>query len=87
MGALEILGIGSALMALWAFIGNQYGKLKNDSIWYDGLNFLSGLGLVTYAAYEGVIPFMITNSVWALVSGVDVAKYLLKPKGLKKRHK
>ena len=87
MDSLELLGIGSALLALTAFVGNQYGKLKNDSIWYDGLNFLSGLGLVVYATYAGVIPFIITNTVWALISGVDVVRYFLRGKRLKKGHK
>jgi len=85
MEPIEILGIGSAFLALFAFVGNQYGKLKAESIWYDVLNLLSAVGLFTYAYSVGVIPFMITNSVWGLVSGMDVLKYLLKGKGLKKK--
>ena len=83
MEPIEILGIGLALRALFAYVGNEYGKLKADSFAYDFLNFLSGVGLFAYAYYEGVVPFMITNSVWALVSGIDVLKYVLK--GKKKR--
>ena len=87
MSSLEILGIGSALLALVAFVGNEYGKMRAESFWYDALNFLSAAGLFVYAYTEGVIPFMITNSVWALVSGMDVVKYLAKHKGLKKKEK
>ncbi len=76
MEPIEILGIGSAILTLAAFIGNEYGKLSTESIVYDALNFLAGVGLVIYAAHIGALPFMITNSVWALVSGFDVVKYL-----------
>jgi len=85
--SIEILGIASALLALAAFVGNQYHKLKDTSIWYDSLNFLSGIGLLFYAYWLGALPFMITNTVWALVSGIDVGKYLLRRNGLKKKGK
>lgn len=78
MESIEILGIGSALLALIAFVGNQYGRMKASSFWYDALNFLSAAGLFVYAYAEHVVPFMITNSVWAFVSGMDVLRYFLK---------
>ncbi len=78
MAPLEFLGIGSALLALLAFVGNEYGKLKADSFAYDFINFVSGLGLFTYAYMLDVVPFMITNSIWALISGIDVGKYLVR---------
>ena len=78
MAPIEILGIGSALLALIAFAGNEYGFMRATSFWYDALNFLSAVGLFTYAYTQGVVPFMITNSVWAFVSGMDVLRYLLK---------
>lgn len=81
MQPIELLGIGSAILALIAFVGNEYGTIKASSFWYDAMNFLGSIGLLTYAYSEGVIPFMITNSVWALVAGIYVAKYLLKGKG------
>jgi len=78
MNILEIVGIVSALFTLSAFIMNQYGILSNDDIRYDALNMFSGLGLVTYAISIHGVPFIITNTVWALVSGIDVAKYFIK---------
>ncbi|TSC86131.1 MAG: hypothetical protein G01um10148_637 [Parcubacteria group bacterium Gr01-1014_8] len=87
MSSIEILGIASALLTLSAFIANEYGKLKAESFWYDFINFVSGVGLFVYAYDQGVVPFMLTNSVWAAVSGIDVVKYLLGHKGLKKRRK
>jgi len=82
MNGLEILGILSALMALIAFVLNQYHKWNNDNIWYDTLNLLAGVGLVIYALTIHALPFVLTNSVWAVVSGVDVARYFLKLKKL-----
>ena len=85
MDGIEFLGIGSAALLLAAFAGNQFGKLSNDSLLYDGANLVAALGLFAYAYSMGVVPFMVTNAVWALVSGADVARSLLGPKRLKKR--
>ena len=78
MNGLELLGILSALLTLSAFIMNQYGYLDKDDIRYDVLNMFSGIGLVIYAISIHGVPFILTNTVWAIVSGIDVAKYFLK---------
>lgn len=78
MSPLEILGILSALLTLTAFICNQYGYLGIDDIRYDMMNMLAGAGLVVYAISIHGVPFILTNSVWCVVSGIDVAKYLWK---------
>lgn len=78
MDPVEILGILSALLALFAFVGNQYHKLSDTSFAYDFINMLSGIGLFIYAYLVGAVPFMITNSVWTIVSGIDVVKYMYK---------
>ena len=78
MSPLEILGISSAFLALTAFIASQYHFLTSESFLYDFLNLLSGVGLFIYAYHIGVLPFMLTNGVWALVSGLDVVRYLWK---------
>ena len=78
MQPIEILGIGSALVALAAFAGNEWGYMRAKGFWYDAINFLSAVGLFSYAYTQGVVPFMITNSVWGLVSGIDVLRHLLK---------
>lgn len=80
MGPVEILGIASAGLLLFAFVANEWGKLSSESIWYDLCNFLSALGLFAYAYHLGAVPFMITNAVWGLVSGADVVKDLLRLK-------
>ena len=87
MDSLELLGILSAFLALAAFVSNEYGKLTNESFLYDLLNLLAGTGLVIYAFSIHAVPFIITNSVWALVSGIDVVKYLWKGKGRTRRRK
>jgi hypothetical protein len=76
MPPIEIVGMGSAILALIAFIGNEYGKLTAESFLYDLLNFIAGLGLAIYAAEIGALPFVLTNAVWAIVSAFDVVRYL-----------
>jgi hypothetical protein len=78
MNWLLVLGFVSALVALVAFVGNQFGKLRAESFLYDFLNFISALGLLYYAYETKAYPFMLTNTVWALVSGADVCKYIAK---------
>jgi formate hydrogenlyase subunit 3/multisubunit Na+/H+ antiporter MnhD subunit len=75
METIEIVGIVSAFLTLAAFVGNEYGKLSAESIVYDVLNFIASIGLLLYAAHLGALPFMVVNTVWALVSGFDVVKY------------
>ena len=75
MEPIEIVGIVSAVLTLTAFVGNEYGKLDVESVWYDGLNFIASMGLLLYAAHLGSLPFMAINTVWALVAGFDVVKY------------
>lgn len=74
---MELLGILSALLVLFAFIANQYGWVRSDNIWYDVANLVAAGGLFVYAYSMDVWPFMLTNGVWGAVSGIDVARYLL----------
>jgi hypothetical protein len=78
MEPLEIVGILSAGLLLFAFAANQYGKLSSESIWYDLFNFLAAAGLFVYAYHLDALPFMVTNGVWGLVSAIDVAKDLIR---------
>ena len=77
MSSIEILGVLSAMIVLCAFVANEYKFVSAENPWYDFANFISALGLVYYAYHFGVLPFIITNTVWALVSGIDVIKFLL----------
>ena len=74
---MELLGILSALAVLGAFVANQYGWVRNDNIWYDAINLVAASGLFLYALSIRGYPFMLTNAVWAAVSGVDVVRYIL----------
>lgn len=80
MDPIEIVGIASAALLLFAFIANEWGKLSSESIWYDLFNCLAALGLFVYAYQLGAVPFMVTNAVWGLVSGVDMVKDLVRLK-------
>src|SRR4051812_35546309 len=78
MDPLEVMGLGSAFMILYAFMANEYGTLSVRSLTYDALNFFGAVGLFIYAFQTGVVPFMVTNAVWASVAGIDVLKHVRK---------
>jgi len=75
MNLITIIGITSAFIELGVFIANQYGKIDSDNIWYDLINFVCGIGLTSYALSINALPFIISNSIWALISFIDVIKY------------
>ena len=75
MDYIQIIGIVSAVVELSVFVLNQYGKISNENIWYDFINFVCGVGLTVYALSINALPFIITNTIWALVSFGDVVKY------------
>ncbi len=87
METIEILGVLSALLTLSAFVANEWGKLSAESFWYDFLNLVASIGLLTYAIHADAVPLILTNAVWGIVSGIDVIKYLFRRKGLKRRRK
>ena len=78
MDWLLVIGVLGAALALVAFVGNEFGWISAESFTYDLVNLISAIGLLFYAYQTNAIPFMITNAVWALVSGIDVGKYVMK---------
>lgn len=80
-----IVGVVGAFITLIAFVLNQFGKLDEKQFSYDLLNLVSSTMLLVYALHSMVIPFIITNIVWALVSLRDVVIYLIKKEPRKKR--
>ena len=76
----EIIGFTGMTLILIAFLMNQLKKWKDDDLIYDLLNGLGGLGMVYYAYTLRSWPFLILNSIWALVSIRDVFLDLRKKK-------
>lgn len=77
---LTIIGIAGSTLVLLAFLLNQLNKLKNNSFFYDFINFLGSVFLLIYAIYTNSLPFIIVNMVWGLFSLKDCLMYLLKRK-------
>ena len=69
--------IGAAVLLLF-FVLDQFGKIKNDTLWYDGGNFVGATLLAFYAYMIGSVPFTVIEVAWALVSLRDVLKDLRK---------
>lgn len=84
---LLVMGLVGSVLALIAFYLNQTDKLSNKSLWYDGLNAGSAFLLVIYAFTEAAWPFVLTNTVWFLVSFKDVVSTMLKGSTGKKKRK
>lgn len=73
---IEIFGMVGAFLVLATFALNQFNKLTNDDIRYDAINLLAGIMLVIYGIYQGVIPFILINTVWSIIAFRDVVIYL-----------
>jgi len=67
-----ILGTIGAALILIAFSMNQFKKWNTEDFMYDLTNLLGSIFLVIYAINGKVWPFIILNSVWALVSLKDL---------------
>ena len=68
------IGIIGMVLVLTAYTLNQLGKLDDEHVVYDGMNFLGALLLMVYAfAIEGW-PFFMLNAVWGAVAGHDLYK-------------
>lgn len=72
---LFVLGIIGSVLSLLVFFLNQIGKLSAKNIWYDSINALGAVLLLAFAIREEVWPFVITNTVWFLVSFFDVLSW------------
>ncbi len=75
---LLVLGIIGSVLSLFVFFLNQIGKLSAKKIWYDSINALGAAFLLAFAIREEVWPFVLTNSVWFLVSFIDVTRWCLR---------
>lgn len=75
---IQAIGSLGALCILIGFIFNQVGKWKPRQFSYDALNLVGSALLIWYALLLHSTPFMILNSVWALVSLRDVIRDLRK---------
>jgi len=73
-----LIGTSGAVLILIAFIFNQTHRWKDDSIVYDGFNLIGSILLLAYAILLSSYPFVVLNSVWALVSLMDVFQDLYK---------
>jgi hypothetical protein len=67
-----LIGICGTTIILLAFILNQLQKLDENDIRYDILNFIGAALLVWYAYLLSSYPFLVLNSVWAIVSLKDI---------------
>ena len=68
----DYIGILGAIIILFFFALNQFNKIKNNSIYYDFGNFFGSIFLVFFAIKTNSIPFILLNTIWALISIKDI---------------
>ncbi len=61
-----------AVLILIGFVSNELGTLSAKTFTYDMLNLAGSLLLLWYGVQLSAWPFVILNSIWALVSFRDV---------------
>lgn len=67
-----VIGVVGATLILIGFVANELGKLNARSLRYDLINLLGSLLLLWYGLQLAAWPFVILNTIWALVSLRDV---------------
>lgn len=67
-----VIGIVGATLILLAFILEQTKIWNSEMLKYDLVNFLGSAILIYYGVMIKGYPFVILNSIWALVSLRDV---------------
>ena len=71
-----MFGIIGAAIILLAFLLNQVGKWSSETLSYDIANAI-GAGFLIYYAYTlESWPFVALNTVWFLMSAIDVVRAL-----------
>ena len=76
MDITTFIGVAGGSILLIAFIANEFKKLSADSFIYEGLNLIGGFLLAWYAVLLHSVPFIILESIWALVAFRNVLKHL-----------
>lgn len=73
-----ILGIVGAIFILVAFILEQKKIWNSEMLRYDLVNFIGSAVLIVYGILIKGYPFVVLNSVWALVSLLDMVTDILR---------
>jgi large-conductance mechanosensitive channel len=69
-----LIGIIGASSILISFFLDLFDIIEETSKLYLGLNIFGGLILSYYAFLENVIPFLILNIIWTIISIVKLIK-------------
>lgn len=75
-----VIGTLGAFLILISFLLVQSKKVASDNILYDSINFIGSVLLIIYAVMGRSYPFIILNTVWALVSLKDIFLYFINKK-------
>ena len=74
---LEYLGWCGAVAVLAAYTLYFLGRLDADSIWFQVLNLVGGIGIVAVSLYRKVWQAAIVGAIWASIAAYALYIYLL----------
>ena len=78
MDALHIIGFVGLTLLLTGFTLNSLGKIDRDGYVYNVLNLLGGGILAWYSFAIKSLPFILLQSIWALVALIGICRQLSK---------
>jgi hypothetical protein len=64
---IEIIGWTAAAIMLAAYLLLTHGRLSSSSGVYQGLNVLSGAGLIINSGWNGAYPSVFLNVIWVTI--------------------
>ena len=67
MDIVTLIGVVGAVLLLAAFIGDAINVMEDEGFWYNLVNFLGAALLTWYAVLINSVPFIVIETVWALV--------------------
>ena len=78
MNTTDWIGFIGVTILLVAFFLNITGKIKNESLFYIGMNFLGAGTACLASVLLKYAPFIILEASWTLVSAYGLYKYFSK---------
>ena len=78
----DVIGWACAFLLLTAYALLSFKKITGDSISYQSMNVLAGIGLAISSFSHGAYPLTFVNSVWSVIGVIAIVVALKNGKNL-----
>ena len=68
----DVIGWGGAVLLLAAYALLSFKKIRGDSILYQSMNVLAGIGLAISSFSHAAYPLTFVNSVWSVIGIIAI---------------